>query len=366
MSRIFQDKTILFTCAGFGGGIGKMMRFISSICVNKFRDVYLMHRGAEGSNDIPPLGVQEIIIPASDCSNALIWRYKQIRYIRNVIRRINPDIICCLGTEQSFMIAVSMYGINNIKVIQCERGDPFALNSIWRILTKWAFHKANYCVFQLQKQGEWYGKSIMDKSVVIPNPYIPTGNIDPYVGVRTKTIVSVGRFVAEKRYEVLIDAFKKVHEKHPEYKLVIYGDGPLREKYQKVIEIYNLGCDVSMPGYINNPMEAIKDAGIFVLSSLHEGFPNTLIEALALGLPTVSTDCTPGGPDFLTDHGRRGLIVPVEDSQAMSDALCRIIEDPNTLAELENNSIEIISVLDKERISNMWLDFFENIVKTNA
>ncbi len=357
-----RRKTILFTCAEFGGGIGKMLRFVIAECVPIFACVSLLHRGRASSNDIPPEEVKEFEIPSFSIRNALLWRWKQISEIRRNIININPDIVCCFGTEQAVMVALAMVGLNGIKLIQCDRGDPYTQPLVWRPLAKWAFKRADNCVFQLEKQGRWYGKTVMKRSAVIPNAFIPTGTLLPNVGERKKTIVSVGRFVYEKRYEVLLEAFNDIHKKHPEYKLVLYGEGPYRKRYERMIRQYSLEAYVDMPGYTNDSMNVIRDAGVFVLPSLYEGIPNTLIEALAIGVPTVSTDCTPGGPDFLTDHGRRGLIVPVNDSKAMADAVCKIIEDPVLASQLSQRGQEVISLLDKDRISNLWIDFFESVI----
>lgn len=357
--KSLKDKTIFFTCAGYGGGLGKMLRFVSSICVDKFQKVYLQHRGRGSNNDIIPDGVEEIVLPIKSRCCSFLWRLEQIHSIRKEIKRISPSIVCCFGTEQAVMVAIAMIGMDNIKLIQCDRTDPYTSPLLWIPLKKWAFARADKCVFQLEKQGKWYGSKIMSRSVVIPNPFIPTGNIINFEGKRKKTIVSVGRFVYEKRFEILISAFDKVHIKHPEYKLIIYGDGPYREKYESIIDEYKLQEFVEMPGYTNDTMNSIRDAGIFVLSSLYEGIPNSLIEALALGIPTVSTDCTPGGPDYLTDHGRRGLLVPVDDVNLMAVSICSIIENPQLASELSLKGKEIIPLLDKKRISNSWINIFK-------
>lgn len=352
---------ILFMCADFGGGIGKIIRFVSSLCVSEFEEVLLLHRGRESDADIPPSGVKEIIIANQQQGLMPIWRYKQILDIRRNIARIAPDIICCFGTEMAVMLSLAMIGIrDSSRVVLAERGDPYTLPRIWQILTRWAFRRSHNCIFQLEKQGRWYGDKIMAKSIVIPNAFISTGNIVPYSGERKKTIVSVGRFVYEKRYEVLIQAFAKVHRKYPGYKLILYGEGPYRTTYEQLISQLNISEYVEMPGYTNNSMSAIKDSSVFVLSSLYEGMPNALIEALAVGVPCVATDCTPGGPDFLTKHGAAGLLVPVNDVDAMSEAICRIISSPQLSSKLSCKGTEVVEMLDPDAISKQWLNFLKS------
>ncbi|MBE6346161.1 MAG: glycosyltransferase family 4 protein [Lentimicrobiaceae bacterium] len=356
-----NNKKILFVCAGLGGGISKIIRFVSESCIDNFEKVYLLHRGRENVNDIPHKEIIEIISPINQSEGTLLWRYEHILQIRNEIKRIAPNIVCCFGTEQCCMVAMAMIGLRDIKLVLCDRGDPYTLPRMWKIISKWAFNQASNCIFQLKKQGEWYGEKVMDRSVVIPNAYFSSNSVIPHVGVRKKTIVSVGRFVYEKRYEVLIEAFKIVYEKHPEYRLIIYGDGPYKNRYHELLEKYNLINVVELPGYTNNSASAINDAGVFVLSSLYEGIPNSLIEAMAIGVPTVSTNCTPGGPDFLTDHGKRGLLVPVNDVKALADNICQIIEQPSLGITLSQRGQEIINILDKDKIKKKWLNFLCNI-----
>lgn len=351
---------ILFVCADFGGGVGKIIRFVTSLCVPEFEDVFLLHRGRESDNDIPPKGVKEVVVSNQQHKPLPLWRYRQIKDIRQNINKIKPDTICCFGSEMAVMLSLAMVGKKkSCRIILAERGDPYTLPRIWQILSRWAFQRAHNCIFQLEKQGLWYGPKVMEKSRVIPNAFIPTGNITPYEGKRKKTIVSVGRFVYEKRYEVLIKAFANIHKKHSEYKLVLYGDGPYRKIYEEMVNDLEINEYVEMPGYTNNSMSAIQDASVFVLSSLYEGMPNTLIEALAIGVPCVATNCTPGGPEFLTLHGTTGLLVPVDDVEAMSEAICRIIESPQLASKLSCTGKKIVELLEPKKISKMWIDYLK-------
>lgn len=351
--------TILFVCAGFGGGIGKMIRFVSNLCLPYFDQVYLLHRGAESEKDIAPEGVIERVISKSEKDPMVVWRSKEILKIRKEINRIKPEIVCCFGSEISVVVTLAMIGAKrSIKIVLAERGDPYTLSKPWQLLNRWAFSRADKCVFQLEKQGRWFGEGVMNKGVVIPNAFIPTSPIEHFNGEREKTIVSVGRFVYEKRYEVLIQAFAKVHKLYPSYRLILYGDGPYRAKYEALIREYGLVNHVNMPGYTKDSMSSIRNASVFVLSSLYEGMPNTLIEALAVGVPTVSTDCTPGGPDYLTKHGTIGLLVPVDDVTAMTNAIIRIIENPELASELSLKGQTIVEELDPLAIKKRWVNFF--------
>lgn len=353
-----DERTILFTCAVYGGGIGKMLNYVLNICLREFKHVMIIFREQDYAI---PKGVEIIEIPKSSTLMP-VWRFRQIRDMRRKIKLVRPDIVCCFGSEQAVMVAVALIGLGNIKLVQADRSDPYMRKKIWSIFVKWAFNCADRCVFQLPKQGLWYGKKIIEKSIIIPNAVL---NLNDVAQCTTRTrrpfVVGVGRFVYEKKFEDLIKAFNVIHEKHPEYNLVIYGDGPYRRKYEQIINELNLQDCVKLPGYVNNVIDAIKDASVYVLSSLYEGMPNSLMEAMAAGVPTVSTDCSPGGPEFLTDYGRRGLLVPVNDSDAIADAVCRIIENPKLSLELSYKGKEIIDLFSEDKISVKWINLFHSI-----
>ena len=358
-----MNRSILFICGNYGGGIGKMLRYVMSICTDIVDNVLLVHRGRESQSDIVPVGVKDIILPSTANKSMLTWRVEHIRQIRKLVKEHKPNIVCAFGSEIAVMTAIALIGVKGPKLLLAERGDPYTLPLKWKILLRLAYLIADNAVFQLETQGNWFGKRIMKRSCIIPNAYIPTGAESSFTGIRKKRIVSVGRFVAEKRYEILIEAFADLQKKHTDYRLCIYGDGPYRKVYEKLIKEYGIEHLVDMPGYTDDAMGSIKDASVFVLSSLYEGMPNTLIEALACGVPTVSTDCTPGGPAFLTDNGRRGLLVPVNDTISMSKAICSIIENPQLAEYLSSHGREILAILNEYRISTMWRDYFLHILQ---
>lgn len=141
-------------------------------------------------------------------------------------------------------------------------------------------------------------------------------------------VVAMGRLVPQKDFGVLLQAFAKVREAMPA-KLIIFGEGPLREQLQSQIDGSNLTDVVSMPGFVDQPLAELKAADLFVMSSAWEGFGNVLVEALWCGTPVVSTDC-PSGPAEILKDGEFGKLVPVGDADGLSAA---IIETLNQTAD---------------------------------
>lgn len=291
-----------------------------------------------------------------------LWRINALYNLRNIIKKEKTDIICAFVSDVAVMSRIASLGIN-AKFISAERGDPYSQTRLWRILTSWAYKKSDYCFFQLDKARDFYGKKVREKSFVIPNPYIQQGDVEPYDGIRKKTIVSVGRFEPEKGYDVLIDAFYNVHRAYPEYALILYGKGSLASEYLEQVNKLGLEGCVSMPGYINDVTATIREDGVFVLPSRYEGIPNALLEAMSVGVPTVSTDCTPGGPAFLTNNGERGLLVPIDDKSALENAIIRIITNQRLAKEISHKGREITELLNPTKIEEKWIAAFEKIIR---
>lgn len=165
-------------------------------------------------------------------------------------------------------------------------------------------------------------------------------------------IISIGRLNPVKDYETLLEAFQIVRSKIPA-KMLILGEGTLRGKLEQNIAKYKLGKDVLLPGYINNPYPYLKQADVFVSSSLHESFGLVLIEAMAVGCPIVSTDC-PGGVKEVLGDGKYGKLVPVGDPEAMANAILESLsEKPKPV------SSEWLNQFSLDIIVNKYIDLIE-------
>ncbi|MEZ4485631.1 MAG: glycosyltransferase [Syntrophotaleaceae bacterium] len=132
-------------------------------------------------------------------------------------------------------------------------------------------------------------------------------------------MLSVGRLTEQKHYACLIEAFAKVRETQP-VRLMILGEGELRPSLESQVSQLNLESDVSLPGFVINPYQYMKNAAVFALSSKWEGLPTVLIEALALGASVVSTNCR-SGPEEILMNGALGRLVPVDNALALADGI---------------------------------------------
>ena len=171
-----------------------------------------------------------------------------------------------------------------------------------------------------------------------------------------------------KRFFTCITTYSFIPAKKPgknalDYKLVIYGDGELRDSLTEFIRKLNIEDKVELPGFVNNINESISKASMFVLSSNVEGIPNALIEAMSLGLPCVSTRCAGGGAEFLIEDGVNGLLAPVNDVNALAGAMERVLSDKEFANKLGNNAIKLREKFASEVIYGKWLNVIESVIK---
>lgn len=300
----------------------------------------------------------------SKSSNFLIRTIKRVSLLRKILKKIKPDIIISLLPEPTYRLMIAKSFLK-IKTIISVRNDPnVEYNSfIKKLLVKFLYTKADGFVFQTIDAQNWFSNKIQRKSVVIPNPINSSFICDPYEGIREKSIVNVGRLMEQKNQRLLIESFYEVSKKHDDYILKIYGDGPLKEDLQELINRYKMNDKIILKGKSNNIKDEIYKAGIFVLSSDYEGMPNALMEAMALGIPSISTDCPIGGPKFLINNKENGLLVKVNDKREMIEAINFLIENNDESIRLGKNANRICDELNPSKINNKWEEYINYIYK---
>lgn len=181
---------------------------------------------------------------------------------------------------------------------------------------------------------------------------------------RSKTVVQSGRLVDFKNQPMLIRAFVNVHAKHPDYDLKIYGgdsfDGT-KEILEDLIEEFQAQDYIHLMGASDSLEKELADAAVFAFTSDWEGLPNALMEAMALGLPIVATDCPCGGPRTIMTHEEDGLLIPIKDQQALEDGINRLIEDKELAARLGSKARKIADRANGQAVFTQWRDYIEEL-----
>nr|WP_269438233.1 glycosyltransferase [Phosphitispora fastidiosa] len=222
---------------------------------------------------------------------------------------------------------------------------------------------ADGCVFQTSGASRYFPKSVRRKGTVIPNFInIEKPNLHP-IELRKNEIAFVARFeLAQKRQDIMIKAFKLVIKKHPKVKLVFYGDGPDIDTVKTMVSEYDLSDSIVFAGVISNMDNVYRHSRLFVLTSEYEGIPNVLIEAMAYGLPVISTDCSPGGARLLIDSGVNGIIVPVNDFKKLAEAIIYLLDNPKIAEGYGAKAQEVVDRFKPAKILPMWQEYINAII----
>jgi len=283
----------------------------------------------------------------------------RIKLFRSAVREYNPDVVICLMYTAIFY---TLFINRKIKVIGSERSNPGNDLFFNKIIKKYLFRKADGIIFQTQLAQQFYSKRIINKSKVIPNAI---GNEHVYkvdsskISNRRKIISSIGRLSESKDYKTLLQAFNIVLKSYPEYQLHIYGDGDLKEDLVSYVVKNRLKENVKFMGVDQEAIIKIADTTCYVLSSISEGMPNSLIEALAIGLPCISTDCDFGPKDLIID-GYNGMLVPIKNPVKLADAIIFMIGNPDFSKKCGDNALKIRDKLSVENIAEKYLNYIKS------
>ncbi len=290
--------------------------------------------------------------------NKIRRNLERISKLNKYIKDFKPDIILTFLPEPSYRV-LFLKPLIKTKVITSIRNDPKVeyKNFIDRIIMKILYKRSDGFVFQTKEAQEYFSSKIQQNSVIIPNPINPLFIVKPYGGKREKNIVTVGRLEEQKNHKLLINSFNIIKEKYKDYNILIYGSGSLEDELKSYVKKLKLENRVIFKGESDNIKDEIYKSKMFVLSSDYEGMPNSLMEAMSLGLPCISTDCPCGGSRFLISNNKNGILVPVNDQLALSHAIEKIIDDENFAKSIGDNASKIGEELEPLKINQRWLDY---------
>ena len=301
--------------------------------------------------------------------SALARNAARVKTLRNTIRDVRPDIVVSFTSNMSSLVLPATRGLG-IPVVAAERSHPQYIAISWQrhLLRDLTHRMADRVVVQSEAVREWYQKNLKIDGVVIPNPIdlgafasLPARTFDQDNGV----IVSVGRLDDWKGHDTVIDAFAVLAPRFPGWRLEIYGKGPSGQAFGDRIAAHGLQNRIHLKGVSDRIPDILSAADVFIFGSRYEGYPNAVIEALAAGCPVVATDC-PGATAEILGGGEHGVLVPVDDVNAMAQALIELIESPERRQRLSALGPKAVAPLATETISQRWLDLFEDIIKQRS
>ena len=303
-----------------------------------------------------------ILLHLNERKNVIYNSYIKYKEMKKYIKEHKEDLYLVM-LPWAILLLLHFRNIIKCPIIVSERNDPQSYPKYKQFLLKLRVPLAEGVVFQTKDAEKWYKNFVKNnKTAIIPNAINEDFIGKKYEGERQKVIVGAGRMKAQKNFELLIRSFANIANDFPEYNLKIFGQGNLLDEHQKLAESLGIVDRVEFPGYVTNIGEQIKDASLFVLSSNYEGMPNALMEAMALGLTCVSTNCPCGGPEFLINDGENGLLVNVNDEKMMTDAIKKVLSNEEMAKKLGENASKICKTLAPEKIYGQWEDFILSVI----
>ncbi|NYT86896.1 glycosyltransferase family 4 protein [Pollutimonas harenae] len=308
----------------------------------------------------------------------------KLHAMRKLVRETQPDVIVSFLTNVNVMVLLATRGMG-VPVVVCERTNPAFSSSAGKLLQ-----------FLRRKTYPWAAKVLMqsqdgvqalrrmvpnvDRLDVIPNPLppgideltvgAPSGliaaesvvDVEPVRRNDRKQLMAMGRLVPFKRFDALIQAFGALAADYPEWDLTIWGEGPLRSELEQQVHGTGLTARILLPGRTSQPWHELAKADIFALTSRVEGFPNVLLEAMALGCACVTVDC-PSGPREMSQNGKDAILVPLEDHDALVSGLAQLMDDGALRSTLGRHAA--VSVRERyglRQILAQWDTLFASIV----
>lgn len=281
-------------------------------------------------------------------------------HLRKIMRSEKSDIYISFCTIENVMSLIANKFARK-KLFIAERNAPMAEKKgrMLKILRKLLYNSADGIIFQTDYAKKYYSLKIQKKGIVIPNPI--KSSLPYRVENNEKSICAVGRLNKQKNYPLLINAFSLFVKKNENYILKIYGKGEEEENLTNLIIKLGLSNQVILEGFKENVHDEIRKSTIFVMSSDYEGMPNALMEAMAIGLPCISTDCPSGGPRDLISNNENGYLIPVNDMNSLVDKLDFLANNANVRNSIGNEAEKVRDKYDIDSVVMMW----KELIKSN-
>lgn len=312
-------------------------------------------------SDFERINLNYVVYP--DVVRRILHKFLYLKKLKRQVKRLSPDVVISFSIESGMRMKQAL-GKSSVKQIISVRSNPTVDYTTAKekesIIKK--LSDTDGFVFQTKDQRDFFGKEIAERSTIILNPIAPEFMEEHLRDKIEKRVVTAGRLTKSKDHPMLLRAYDLAAEELPDYEFVIYGDGQLRSKMEKLHATLQHKDRIILYGECENVREKIKNAAVFVMSSKNEGLPNALMEAMALGLPVVSTDCPCGGPALLIENDKNGKLTPVGDEKAMAKAITELCKNRQKAEELGKEAGKIKERCNDKRIAKQWMGYLEQVV----
>lgn len=278
--------------------------------------------------------------------------WERRKKISACLKEYRPDYMIAFA----YTIALPLIKNKSFKLICSERTNPSTKKFTDKIISQIVFRAAHKVVFQTTGAQSYFSRKIQAKSVIIYNAlddHLPRWNKTKH----NRNIITACRISPEKNLEMLIKGFARFYRVHPEYCLEIYGEIVNEGEHNRLLQIikdYHCENVVHFRGYSKDVRNIMAKSNCFVLTSNYEGLSNAMIEALAIGIPTICTDCPAGGAAMCIEDGVNGFLVGVNDDVGLAKRLKVLLEDSGLQMRFSDNSVKIRDKMQLDKVVDEW------------
>lgn len=353
------------------GGAERVTARLASHWADRGWQVYVVTNTRTGSDfyrlhpDVTRIGLG-LARPSPNVVAGLVANGRRALALRGELARIRPDRVIAMMSTANILLALASRGLG-LKVLGSERNYPprMKMSGLWKRLRDIAYPLLDALVVLTNETAQWFEahtRVYPGRIHVIPNAVsIPIARTEPCISAQeikcelgcSRLMLGVGRLAPQKGLDRLLSAFARLAPHHPEWGLVILGEGALRGALEAQIERLELSARVRLPGAVGNVGEWYEACDLYVLSSRFEGFPNTLLEAMGYGLPVIAVDCDTGPRDIVR-HGHDGLLVSQDAEADLVEAIDRLMNDEGYRMSLAERAVDVRERFSLERIAGLW------------
>ncbi len=368
-------RVLLFIHSLHGGGAERVAADLSAYWAGMGREVMVVTQAsAEGDvYALHPKVRREVLHTAGEGGGLRgIWsNVQRVRALRRVVKSFRPDIVLGMMTTASVLSVLACAGLS-CRVIATEHTHPPSqtLSGFWQRLRRLTYPRAASVVALTHGTADWLAQHVPgSKLAVIPNPvHFPLPRAEPILapvsGDGRKRLLAVGRLHADKGFDLLIQAYARLAASHPDWDLVILGEGEERRALQAQVDEAGLESRVFMPGRAGNVGDWYESADLYVLTSRFEGLSNTLLESMASGLAAVSFDCDTG-PREIVREGVDGVLVrPNGDVPALCKALDAVMSNEAERQRMAQAATDVRDRFSAARVLQKWQELFDGVRAT--
>jgi GalNAc-alpha-(1->4)-GalNAc-alpha-(1->3)-diNAcBac-PP-undecaprenol alpha-1,4-N-acetyl-D-galactosaminyltransferase len=359
----------------WGGGVQRVLSLLANGWAEEGREVSVLTYEQEGGptfriDDRVKIHHLGLLRTSRNFLQGLLHNLRRIWVLGRAIRRSRPDIVVSFMDQANVVTLLSTLGLG-MPVVISEHYDPayYCIGRTWSLLRRMVYPLADMLVCPNGASLAKFQAITRVSGTVMPNPVaMPpifrecrqgSGPANGY------GLVAMGRLVREKGFDLLLEAFSRIAERHPNWSLTIIGDGPLRSELEAQSTALKLAGRVHFTGELADPFPVLCAADLFVFPSRSEGFGCALAEAMGCRLPVVSFDC-PEGPRTIIRHGIDGVLVPSEDVNALTEAMDCLMADSHARDGLAARAPEVIARFAQERILSLWEQLFSELLSART